>query len=89
MREFFPPGAAVNPGEGFYTIRPEDVGRTVIPMDIGPLNIRGIMGYVLRRDVGKRLYRKIDGTGYAYWQVESDRQFRERTEAKRERGIQA
>lgn len=77
-----PPG---DPGEVFYTIRPEDRGKTVIDTEIGPVSVGSVIGCVLREDVGKRLYRvRVHGTHEFIWQAENGKQLRERQERERE-----
>jgi hypothetical protein len=82
MREIFKPapGEPADPGRVFYTIAPEDVGKRVIVTEIGPINVRDIMGHVLPDDVGKRLYRvpaRVPGPDRSdlwFWQAENDAQ---------------
>jgi hypothetical protein len=62
----------------FYTIRPEDVGKTVIHTEEGPLNMTDSIGWVLRIDIGRRLYGRVDNCGVRNWQRESEQQYAER-----------
>lgn len=85
MREIGPakPQEDNDPGEVFYTIRREDVGKTVIETEIGPVVIAMILGRILRNDIGRRLYRiNLGDSGYI-WQTENNKQRREREERER------
>lgn len=82
MREVYTvvPGEAPDPGRVFYTIRPEDVGKSVLNTEIGPIHVTEFIGRVLYSDVGKRLYRIPNNAGdYWFWQIEGQEQFEIRT----------
>lgn len=79
MREVFKPvpeDALRDPGRVFYTITPGDVGKRTIVTTIGPIELSGVIGYVQRGDVGKRLYRVPcdDPAAGWIWQCESGAQ---------------
>jgi len=80
MREVFKPRSDPrDPGRVFYTIRLEDIGKTVIQTEIGPIHVTDSIGRVYKFDVGKRLYRVPNNDGdWWYWQIENDAQFARR-----------
>jgi hypothetical protein len=79
MREIQPlPPKPVDGELWFYTIRPEDVGKTVIPTEEGPIRVGDAIGRVLLVDIGRRLYGRVDGYGVRNWQRESEQQYAER-----------
>lgn len=81
MREIFPPSPEHHRvlGHVFYTIRPEDVRKTIIQTEIGPIYVGEFMGRILKMDVGKRLYRIPNNEGnYWFWQMENQQQFERR-----------
>lgn len=80
MREIFKPKPQEDPGEVFYTITREDAGKSVIDTEAGPVNVSGLLGAVLREDIGKRLYRVLTPQRYYVWQVENKQQFDKRRE---------
>lgn len=87
MREIFPPKPqeSTDPGRVFYTIRPEDKGKRVIETEIGKIPVWEFIGYVMRCDVGKRLYRVPNNAGdYWFWQMENHVQYENRIGAVRE-----
>lgn len=84
MREIFTPRKPRDPGHVFYTIRPEDVGKNLIPTEIGNISVKEFIGRVLKHDVGKRLYRVCDLNGQWFWQMENDTQYNSRIGAVRE-----
>lgn len=63
----------LDPGEVFYTITREDIGRTVIVTEAGPIYLNQVIGRVLDGDVGIRLYRIGSGTGWN-WTAENRKQ---------------
>jgi hypothetical protein len=70
---------APDPGRVFYTITAEDVNKTHISTSVGKIPVGEVMGRVLKVDVGKRLYRVPNNARDSwFWQVENDRQLRER-----------
>lgn len=87
MREIFAVASPhPDPGEVFYTLRPEDVGKVVIDTEIGLVHVGDLLGRVLPGDAGRRLYRMpvdlVPGEGEPgryTWQMESHRQFTLRT----------
>lgn len=85
MREIFAPSDTPppDPGRVFYTIRPEDVHKSVLPTTIGNINVIEFMGRVLKIDVGKRIYRVPNNEGnYWFWQMENQQQFERRIAAR-------
>lgn len=78
MREIFKPRPQQDPGECFYTITREDAGKGIIETEIGAVDVRPLLGAVLKEDVGKRLYRVLTPQRYYVWQVENRRQFDQR-----------
>lgn len=81
VREIFPPEPKEpsDPGRVFYTIRPEDVRKTTIQTEIGPIHVGPFMGGIQRNDVGKRLYRVPNNAGDMwFWQVENQEQYIQR-----------
>lgn len=83
MREVFKPmpKPKYDPGEVFYTVQPEDVGKRSIETDVGTINLSDFLGQIIKSDVGKRLYRqKIrDGEEFEYiWRAENQQQRDER-----------
>jgi hypothetical protein len=75
MREVHATDQHPDPGRVFYTIRPEDVGSAVIHTDAGPIYMVNVLGRIMKRDVGKRLYRTpTDDGGSWYWSAENDEQ---------------
>lgn len=82
MREIYTvvPGEAPDPGRVFYTIRREDVGKSVLNTEIGPIHVTEFIGRVLYSDVGKRIYRTPNNAGDMwFWQIESHVNFEIRT----------
>jgi hypothetical protein len=90
-REVFKTKPESDPGEVFYTITREDIGRTTIVTDAGPIYLNQVIGRVLDADVGIRLYR-IPGSGNCgwHWTAESRTQRNDRLklERKLERKLQ-
>lgn len=80
MREVFAvTDSHPSPGDLFYTIRREDVGKTVIKTEAGPISLGSVTGYVISRDIGKRLTRTLDNAGVSWvWHMESDEQHSKR-----------
>lgn len=80
MREVFPPVDPALPPEDdiFYTIRREDVGKTVIPTTDVSIPFVRIGGRVLKIDVGKRVFGHLDYAGW-HWSMESSKQRDQRT----------
>jgi hypothetical protein len=79
MREVFLARERRDPGRVFYTILAEDVGKTVIQTEIGPILVNEFIGRIRSKDIGKRLYRVPNNAGdYWYWQLEGKKQFEER-----------
>jgi hypothetical protein len=77
-REVFKLQALADPGDVFYTITPEDVGKTTIVTQAGPVYLNQVVGRVTSGDVGIRLYR-IPGQGAGHrWTAENRRQRDER-----------
>lgn len=74
-REVFKATDPVDPGEVFYTITREDIGKVTIITDVGPVYLNQVIGRVLDGDVGIRLYRIPGsiGTGWT-WTAENRRQ---------------
>jgi hypothetical protein len=70
------------PSEVFYTLTREDVGRTVIVSEVGPIYLNQVIGRVLDGDVGIRLYRIGSGTGWN-WTAENRKQRDERLRAEK------
>ena len=85
MREIFTPREKKrDPGRVFYTLRREDIGKTVIDTEIGPIHVKEFIGQVLRIDVGKRLYRvPNDEKNYWFWQMENQEQYERRLNEQR------
>lgn len=84
MREVFAPSdePPPDPGRVFYTIRREDVGKSVLQTTVGPIRL-DFMGGVRKFDIGKRIYRvPTSDPSYWIWQVESQNQFEERMKGK-------
>lgn len=81
MREIGP-AAPADPGEVFYTIRPEDAGKAVIDTEAGPVRVGEFLGIVLPGDAGRRLYRRRVGGSYL-WQAENHAQRSDRENRKR------
>jgi hypothetical protein len=81
-REIFT-AAETDPGEVFYTITREDVGKTTIVTTAGPIRMIEILGRVQAGDVGKRVYRMPcdDPAAGWVWQAENDAQRDERLAA--------
>lgn len=65
----------MDPGEVFYTLAREDIGRTTVVTEAGPIYLNQVIGRVLDGDVGIRLYRipGAGGTGWN-WTAENRRQ---------------
>lgn len=83
MREIFTASEPRDPGRVFYTIRREDVGKSVLNTEIGPIHVTKFIGRVLYSDVGKRLYRTPNNAGDMwFWQIESHVNFETRTRKK-------
>lgn len=75
MREIFKQAKPADPGRVFYTITREDVGRLVIPTEIGAINLTDVIGRVQAIDVGKRLYRVPNNArDHWLWQCENSEQ---------------
>lgn len=76
--EVFAPSAddPRDPGRIFYTITKADVGKGTITTTAGPIHLSGVIGRVLKIDVGKRLYRVPceDPAAGWIWQCENDAQ---------------
>jgi hypothetical protein len=73
-----------DPGEVFYTITREDIGKTTIVTDAGPIYLNQVIGRVLDGDVGIRLYRVTGGGGAGWlWTAENRRQRDDRQKAER------
>jgi len=84
MREIFPPKPRkFLRGAVFYTIRPEDVGKTVIETEIGKIHAGNFMGKVKEHDVGKRIIGVCSHETF-HWSVESDSQRNHRIEIEQE-----
>ncbi len=84
MREVFAKAelAPADPGEVFYTIQAEDVGKAVIQTEVGPVHVGDFMGRIQPVDVDKRLYRRQNISGdWWYWQIENNEQRDERLRA--------
>lgn len=79
MREVFKPSVTPVNDQVFYTICPDDVGKSAILTEAGTIHVSDLMGRILNVDVGKRIIHVRVKDGWI-WQVENDRQFRERTE---------
>jgi hypothetical protein len=77
VREVFAPvDHPLDPGRVFYTIRAEDINKRTIQTEIGPIHVFEFIGYVMRQDVGKRLYRVPNNEGNCwFWQMENDAQY--------------
>jgi hypothetical protein len=76
MREVFAPGYKPDPGRVFYTIRPEDLNKSVIQTEVGPINLAFCIGRVFPADIGKRLFRTLNNAGDQwFWSIESARQY--------------
>jgi hypothetical protein len=75
MREVFKLAPAADPGQMFYTITVEDVGKSLIETTEGVIRLPEVIGRVMSWDVGKRLYRvpADDGSSWV-WQAENGRQ---------------
>lgn len=80
MREVFTPEPPQVPrtDDIFYTIRREDVGKTVIPTTDVNIPFVTIGGRVLKHDVGKRIFGHLDYAGW-HWTMENDKQRDQRT----------
>jgi hypothetical protein len=78
MREIGPLKPHYDPGEVFYTIRKEDVGKQVIETEIGKIDVGTTLGRVITADIGRRLYRKNLGDSGYTWQAENNAQRRKR-----------
>lgn len=88
MREIFPsnPAQPPDPGRVYYTIRQEDVGKTLIATEIATINVSEFMTRVRGHDVGKRIIRTPNNAGdYWFWQLESQEQFETRMARKARR----
>lgn len=82
-REIFKVKPDVDPGDVFYTITREDIGKTTIVTDAGPIYLNQVIGRVLDGDVGIRLY-QIPGAGAGYrWTAENRRQRDDRVKAEK------
>jgi hypothetical protein len=69
-REVFKPAPAGDyhdPGKIFYTITPEDLGKTVIHTTDGDISVGPFMTVVRKRDFGKRLYRVQISAASGLW----------------------
>jgi hypothetical protein len=73
--EIFAPDRPARLGFVFYTIRAEDVGKSVIETEKGPISLSAVIVRVSKGDIGKRVYHVLNEAGDTwFWQVENDAQ---------------
>jgi hypothetical protein len=84
VREIFAPRETPDPGRVFYTIRKEDIHKSVIQTEIGPIHVSEFMGIIQTRDVRKRIYRVPNAGNYWFWHLENQQQYENRIGAVRE-----
>ena len=73
MREVFKPaGPPPDPGRVFYTVQPDDVGKTRIETTAEVIPVFAFLGYITKADIGRRLFRVASSAGDRWlWQAES------------------
>jgi hypothetical protein len=77
-REVFKAQTPSDPGQVFYTITADDIGKTTIVTEAGPIYLNQVIGRVLDGDVGIRLYR-VPGQPAGYrWTAENRQQRNDR-----------
>lgn len=68
-----PKKVTLDPERVFYTIRDEDVRKSLIRTTAGIINMSDFMGPVQKQDVGKRIFRTLTDAKDSYvWHLESD-----------------